>query len=330
MLAVTLSVAAALSLQAGSYPLEGRELLAALLGNPGSDAASAIVWELRVPRLLLSVLVGAALACAGAAMQGLFRNPLADPGLVGVSSGAALAAVGLIVAGPALALPPALAPFATPLAAFAGGLAAAALAARLSRAGDGPRTATLLLAGLAINAIAGAGVGLLLQMAGDAALRESAHWLFGSLAKAGWTELVVGTPLLIASLMLLPREARALNALLLGEDQAQHLGVSVDRLRRRLMALIVIAVGTSVALTGVIGFIGLIVPHLLRGVLGPDHRGLLPACALGGAVLLTLADIGARTALPPAEIPVGILTSLIGGPFFLALLLRLRGRIESP
>lgn len=262
-------------------------------------------------------------------MQGLFRNPLADPGLVGVSSGAALAAVAAIVFASSITVETKWVPLLTPAASFVGGLLAAWLAARLASAAGEARTATLLLAGLAVNAIAGAGIGLLTQISGDAALREVTFWLFGSLAKSGWTELAIGAPLLIVVLVMLPRDARALDALLLGEAEAEHLGIDVEALRRRVTTLIVLAVAVSVALAGIIGFIGLIVPHLLRLMLGPEHRGLLPSAALGGAALLASADLAARTWLAPAELPVGILTALIGGPFFLGLLIQMRGRIET-
>ena len=314
----------------GSFGISASELMSALARplNRSGDPAASVVWDLRVPRAILALLVGAALACAGTAMQGLFRNPLADPGLVGVSSGAALAAVAAIVGAHHLRLPSDWLPLATPIAAFGGGLVAAMLATQLAQIDGLTRTATLLLAGLAINAIAGAGIGLLTQLANDTALREVTFWLFGSLAKSGWQELAIGVPILATALILLPREARALNALLLGESEAQHLGVNVEALKRRLMGLIILAVATSVALAGIIGFVGLIVPHLMRGILGPDHRLLLPATALGGAALLGFADIAARGLLAPAELPVGILTALIGGPFFLVLLLRIRGKLE--
>lgn len=323
--------AAMLGLTTGAIHIPIADIFGAIgLGSDASDpTTTAVVRDLRLPRVLLALLVGASLACAGAAMQGLFRNPLADPGLVGVASGAALAAVATIIGGRLLDLPPGWTPFATPVASFFGGLVAAALAERLANASGHTRSATLLLAGLAINAIAGAGIGLLTQLAGDAALREAMFWLFGSLSKSGWTELTVASPLLIAVLLLLPRDARALNALLLGEAEALHLGIDVNALKRRLTLLVVIAVATCVALTGVIGFVGLIVPHLIRLALGPDHRLLIPASAIGGAALLAFADLGSRNLMAPAELPVGILTALIGGPFFLALLIGLRGRLEA-
>jgi iron complex transport system permease protein len=319
-----------LSLSSGAIDLSFRELLVAVGLQGTSDAtAQAVVIDLRLPRIALAFLVGATLACSGTAMQGLFRNPLADPGLVGVSSGAALAAVAMIVSAPHLHLPASWMPFATPLASFAGGLAAALLAGRLAASDGYTRSATLLLAGLAINSIAGAGIGLLTQIAGDSALREAMFWLFGSLSKSGWDELAVAAPILIGTLLLIPRDARALNALLLGESEAMHLGVNVERLKRRLILLIVLSVAACVALTGVIGFVGLVVPHLLRLLLGPDHVRLLPASALGGAALLALADWAARTIVAPAELPIGILTALIGGPFFLLLLIQMRGRVET-
>ncbi|THD01533.1 heme ABC transporter permease [Panacagrimonas perspica] len=330
-LAVLICVAAALGLSTGAIQVSPADILGTLgLAESPTDATTvAVIRDLRLPRVLLALLVGASLACAGATMQGLFRNPLADPGLVGVASGAALAAVATIVGSQFIALPGPWLPFTTPLAAFGGGLIAAALAERLASSAGYSRSSTLLLAGLAINAIAGAGIGLLTQLAGDAALREAIFWLFGSLSKSGWTELSVAGPLLVAVLILLPRDARALNALLLGESEALHLGVNVEALRRRLTLLIVVAVATCVALTGIIGFVGLIVPHLLRLTLGPDHRLLIPASALGGAALLAFADLASRTMLAPAETPIGILTALIGGPFFLALLIHLRGRAEA-
>lgn len=324
--------ASLLGLLSGAVELTVHDVVGALglQTSPAPNAtAQAVVVDLRLPRIALALLIGAALACAGTAMQGLFRNPLADPGLVGVASGAALAAVAAIVASQRLGLPVSWMPFATPIAGFFGGLAAALMAGALASSAGHTRSATLLLAGLAINSIAGAGIGLLTQVAGDSALREAMFWLFGSLSKSGWDELAVAAPILIALLVLLPRDARALNALLLGEHEAMHLGVDVERLKRRVIVLVVLSVSACVALAGVIGFVGLIVPHLLRLLLGPDHVRLLPASALGGAALLTLADWAARTIVAPAELPIGILTALIGGPFFLALLVRLRGRLES-
>jgi iron complex transport system permease protein len=331
---------ATIGLLHGAIAIPADRLLASLLGSSGIPMGPGLEpfeWaafrDLRAPRVLLAMLVGAALAQAGAAMQGVFRNPLADPGLVGVASGAALAAVASIVLGAALwpdhFTDTSVGAFATPMASFAGGAGAAWLALQLARSGGYTHVATLLLAGLALNAVAGAGIGLLTQLASDAGLRAATFWLFGSLGKSGWPELAFGGPLLLLVLIVLPTQARKLNALLLGEAEAQHLGIDVEALKRRTLLLIVISVAVSVALAGVIGFIGLIVPHLIRMAAGPDHRLLLPASALGGASLLVIADLVARTCIAPQELPVGILTALVGGPFFLVLLLRYRGRVET-
>lgn len=328
LLALVLA-AALLGLVSGPLALGLGDLLAvAGLGpGPAPDYASAVLWQIRLPRVLLALLIGSALAVSGAAMQGLFRNPLADPGLVGVSAGAALAATLWLALAPlgALALP---ASWGLPAAAFLGGGAAALLALRLGQREGRTSVATLLLAGLSINAIALAGIGLLQQLGDDATLRDITRWMLGSLGKAGWREIALATPLLLAPLLLLHRDAPALDVLLLGEREASHLGVDVERLKRRILVLAVLAVAASVAVAGMIGFIGLLAPHLVRLIAGPGHRLLLPASALVGALLLLLADTAARQVAAPLELPVGALTALIGGPFFLWLLARLRGRSE--
>jgi iron complex transport system permease protein len=335
LLLLALAATALLALSCGSLDIPLLRSWAiiwqALGGTPTvtpDSAESIAVLQLRLPRLVLGLLIGGALAQAGATMQAVFRNPLADPGLIGVSSGAALAAITIIVLGHHFewtALP---LRWLLPLASFIGGALVTALVVRLASVDGVARPSTLLLAGLAINAVAGAGIGFLTQIADASALRSLSFWMFGSLGKAGWSEILAGAPLLLAVLFWLPREARSLNALLLGEAEAQHLGVDVERLKRRVLLLMVLAVGVSVALAGIIGFVGLIVPHLIRLAFGPDHRIMLPASAMLGAVLLSLADTCARTVLAPAELPVGILTALIGGPFFLALLIRYRRSSE--
>lgn len=296
--------------------------------EPAAHEAAALL-QLRLPRTILGLLVGGALAMAGTAMQGLVRNPLADPGLIGISSGAALSACAVMVLGVYLGLGPSLAArWLLPAGAFAGAALATLLALRLAHSDGRTRMTTLLLAGLAINAVAGAGIGFLAQLADEQALRSITFWMFGSLGRSGWPEIAVAAVLLAPPLFLLPRLATPLNALLLGEAEAGHLGIDVERLKHRVMWLVVLAVGTAVAAAGIIGFVGLIVPHMLRLVCGPDHRPLLPASALGGALLLVLADTAARTWFAPSELPIGILTALLGGPFFLLLLLRYRDRPE--
>lgn len=321
--------AAALGLVTGPLDIPAGEVFRILAGREAPEQYSATVLDIRLPRVLMAVLIGAALAQAGAAMQGIFRNPLAEPGLVGISSGAALAAVGVIVllepAGVFEHLP---AHVVLPAAAFAGGAAATLLVLRLALVEGHTRVATLLLAGLALNAIAGAGIGFFSHVASDTALRSVTFWMFGSLGRASWPEIAVAAPLLALPLVLIPRDAQALNALLLGEAEAGHLGVDVERLKRRLTLLVVLAAGAAVALAGIIAFVGLLVPHLVRLAFGPDHRSLLVLSALSGALLLSVADTASRVLMAPTELPIGILTALVGGPFFLALLLRRRHELE--
>ena len=333
LLALMLSVAL-LSIAIGPVRIPIADVLrtlGALAGLPVAEVMpqhEAVIVSIRLPRTLLGLLVGAGLAVAGAAMQGLFRNPLADPSLIGVSAGAALAAVSVIVlGGHGLAfLTQALGPFSLPIAAFAGGLLTTLLVYRLASRDGRTSVTTLLLAGIAINALAGAGTGLLTYLADDQQLRTLTFWSMGSLGGATWPA-VGSTALLIAvPLLALPLLARTLNALLLGEAEAGHLGVAVQRMQPLIVALAALAVGAAVAVSGIIGFVGLVVPHLLRLALGPDHRLLLPGAALLGGSLLLLADLLARTLVTPAELPIGILTALIGGPFFLALLLRWQRR----
>ncbi|MFC6215535.1 FecCD family ABC transporter permease, partial [Fodinicurvata halophila] len=273
-------------------------------------------------------LAGAGLAVSGAALQGLFRNPLADPGLIGVSSGAALAAATTIVFGGTLfaGVPPAVLPYLLPLGAFGGGLLAVLLAYRLASGHGQTDVATLLLAGVALNAIAGAGIGLLIFASDDQQLRDLNFWMLGSVAGANWSALLPALAFLVLPLLALPFMGRALNVLLLGETEAEHLGFRVERTKKAVLLLAALATGAAVALCGIIGFVGLVVPHLVRLAVGPDHRFLLPASAVLGAALLLLADLLARTLVLPAELPIGIVTSCVGGPFFLWMLLRQRAR----
>lgn len=298
-----------------------------LMGLPvdgqGLEQAELILGQIRLPRTLLGVAVGGVLALSGVAMQGLFRNPLADPGLVGVSSGAALGAAFAIVGGSLLGgVPAAIGPYLLSFCAFLGGLVVAALVYRLGRRNGQTHVATMLLAGIALTALASSAVGLFTYLADDATLRTLTFWNLGSLNGASYSRL---WPLLLISVAVaswLPRRAQALNALLLGESEAGHLGVDVERLKRELVFCTALGVGAAVAAAGLIGFVGLVVPHLVRLLAGPDHRTLLPASILAGASLLLLADLVARLALAPAELPIGIVTAFIGAPFFLFLLLR--------
>lgn len=285
-----------------------------------------VLMAIRLPRAVLAIQVGAGLAVSGAALQGLFRNPLADPALIGVSAGAALAAVSMIVFGSLITasvtfLP---GPYLLPLAAFTGGLATTWLVHRIANCNGRTDVATMLLAGVAVNAVTTAAIGMLIFVSTDQQLRDLNFWLLGGLGGKTWNEILPVTCFIVLAAGALSRFSRHLNALLLGESEAVHLGFNIERTKRMIVILVALTTGASVAVTGIIGFVGLVVPHLVRLWIGPDHRVLIPASMLLGAALLLLADLGARTVVLPAELPVGILTSCIGGPFFLWLLLRRR------
>ncbi|MDH1104990.1 iron ABC transporter permease [Pseudomonas otitidis] len=311
-----------------SLPLDATlRALLRLVGVPldgdGLEQAELILAQIRLPRTLLGLAVGAVLAVSGVAMQGLFRNPLADPGLVGVSSGAGLGAAVAIVGGAALGgLPEALAPYMLSISAFAGGFLITALVYRLGRRDGQTSVVTMLLAGIALNALAFATIGLFTYLADDATLRTLTFWNLGSLNGASYARLWPLLVVVLAVIAWLPRRASALNALLLGESEARHLGFDVERLKGELVFCTALGVGAAVAASGLIGFIGLVVPHLVRLLAGPDHRVLLPASALAGASLILFSDLAARLVLSPAELPIGIVTALVGAPLFLYLLLR--------
>jgi iron complex transport system permease protein len=329
LLALLLSLAVVLSLGVGAMPIRPSEVVAilgsrlGLVSGAGLDERHvAVLLSIRLPRVLLAALVGGGLSVAGAALQGLFRNPLADPALLGVSGGAVLSTAFALVLGLG-GLATAFGPAALALAAFAGGLLATLLVWRLASGEQGTSVASLLLAGLAVNALAGAGTGLLLFLADDSALRDIMFWTMGSFGGATWASLMAAGPLLLGACLLMLALGRPLNALLLGEAEAQHLGVDTHTLKRRVVILAALATGASVSVAGVIGFVGLLVPHLIRLALGPDHRLLLPCAALLGATLLVAADALARVVVAPAELPIGIVTTLLGAPCFAWLL---RGR----
>jgi len=313
LLGLGLCLATLAAITQGAYPIALMDLLRWLTGGAMDQVDENVFLNIRLPRVLLGLLAGAALGVSGAVMQALFRNPLAEPGLVGLSAGASLGAViaivltsgGLLMVGSF---------------AFIGALGATFLAytlGQLSRSNAG-----LLLAGIAINAIGFSAMGLLIIRADDAQLRDLTFWNMGSLAAANWAILAWLAPWITIASCLLMRHWRALNALLLGDRETYHLGFDIRRLRWRLITLVALTVGPTVAITGGIGFIGLVMPHLVRLWLGADHRWVLPASCLGGAVALTLADWIARVAMPPMELPIGLVTSLVGGPFFVWLLIR--------
>lgn len=285
----------------------------------GDEVLRHIWLTIRLPRVLLALLVGSALALSGCVMQGLFRNPLADPGLLGISSGAALAVAFWLVL--PLSVPALVALYAPMLAAFIGSLGVMAVIFVLSKAGDGSLS-RLLLVGIAINALCGALVGMLSWVSNDAQLRQLSLWGMGSLGQAEWSTLLVAATLIIPSSLVVWWLAARLNLLQLGDEEAHYLGVNVRLLQRILLLCSAVLVAAAVAISGVIGFIGLVVPHLMRMWLGPDHRGLVPGSLLAGAILLLIADTLARTVAAPAEMPVGLLTSVLGAPWFLWLIFR--------
>uniref|UniRef100_A0A8I0D0D6 Iron ABC transporter permease n=1 Tax=Pseudomonas tritici TaxID=2745518 RepID=A0A8I0D0D6_9PSED len=286
----------------------------------GHDEALRQIWlTIRLPRVLLAVVIGGSLALAGCVMQGLFRNPLADPGLLGISSGAACA-VALWVVLP-FSLPALLMLYAPMLAAFGGALVATLVIFLLSQQRDSSLS-RLLLVGIAINALCGAIVGVMSWISNDAQLRLLSLWGMGSLGSAQWSTLLAAASLMIPTVMIIWRLSGALNLLQLGDEEAHYLGVDVHAVQRILLLCSALLVASAVAVSGVIGFIGLVVPHLIRMWLGADHRAVIPGSVLAGAALLLVADTLARTIVAPAEMPVGLLTSLLGAPWFLWLIFR--------
>jgi len=323
-LLVLVAVASLISLSSGPTGVGLGHLLNYLLGREGLTSQDIVVLEaVRLPRTALGLLVGAGLAVSGAMMQGLFRNPLADPGIVGVTSGAALAAVVSIVLGPTLLAPIAilLGNHFLPLMAFLGGLLNTWVLYVIATRDGRTSTTALILSGIAIGALAAALMGLLIFLADDRQLRDITFWSLGSLGGATFGRVLSILPFIAFVMAMIPFVARGLDALVLGDAAAFHMGVPVQRLKRIVIVAVAAACGSTVAVAGSIGFVGIVVPHLLRLVTGPSHRFLLPASALGGGALLLIADSVARTVAAPAELPIGVITALFGAPVFLFLLL---------
>ncbi|MFP4644712.1 MAG: FecCD family ABC transporter permease [Spirochaetales bacterium] len=323
-----LCVTVVVALGTGAMDISSAEVIRILLSElrlpiePLSEGREhQVITVIRLPRVVAGVLVGATLAVSGGVLQGLFRNPLAGPGLIGVSSGASLAAAAIIVLAPGGA-----SFWMRPTAAFFGSALVTALVYLLATRAGRTDMATMLLAGVALNALAGAGTGLLTFIADDDQLRDITFWSLGSLGGISWRMIRVTAPIMIVGIVLPARFARPLNVILLGERDAKHVGVNVQVLKVVCVGCVAAAVGAAVAISGTIGFVGLVAPHLVRLSIGPDHRTLLPGAAIVGATLLLLADLFARTVAAPAEVPIGIVTALVGGPFFLWLLLRYRRR----
>ncbi len=292
-----------------------------LAGQPADVPASTavILFELRIPRVVLAVVVGSALAAAGAVFQALFRNPMADPAIIGVSSGAALGAIAAILLGGGVLA----GGLAVSGAAFIGALCVAFVVYRLARIGPAVQVATLLLAGIAMAAVISAVISLVMSLAGEQ-IRSIYFWLLGGLGGRGWDAVATAAPLVALGVVLSLLGVRDLNLMALGEERAAQLGVEIERFKRLSLATGALLAAAAVSVAGVIGFVGLMTPHILRLFLGADHRRLVPASILGGAAFMVLADLVARTVRAPEEIPVGAVTALLGGPFFLYLLRRER------
>ncbi|MFA7307992.1 MAG: iron ABC transporter permease [Hyphomicrobium sp.] len=328
-LCVLLAIVAIAAISFGSISIAPGRVFEVLFGLDPRDQTdfardALVITQIRFPRMLLGAAVGAALAASGAVMQGLFRNPLADPGLIGVSSGAGFAAALAIVLGGQL-LPASVnkLPFEIlPIAAFVGALTATFMLYVVASRGGRTSMAIMLLAGIAFAALAGAGTGWLSYISDDRQLRDLTFWSMGSLGGATWSKVWVVVPMVLPTLIAIPLLAHGLNAMALGEAEAYHLGVNVNRLKIGAILLVSVAVGAAVACSGLIGFVGIIVPHVLRLSVGANYRFLLPASALLGAALLVGADICARTIVSPSELPIGIIMATIGAPFFIWLLLR--------
>jgi iron complex transport system permease protein len=312
----------------GAYHIPLGEVIASVLQRIGIDVGRGpafigeeVLWEIRFPRVVLTMLVGGSLACAGALMQGTFRNPLADPGIIGISSGAALGAVIVIALGIS-----SFGSWSITVAAFIGALLAVTLVYGASRSDGRTEVVTLILTGIAVNAFTGALIGLLMFYSDDAQIRSITFWMLGSTAGATWPEVAAIAPLAIGGLLVAPRFGRSLDLLALGEGPARHLGVPVERLRIVMIVVVAVLTGAAVAVAGIIAFVGLVIPHLIRTLIGPSHRNLIIGSTLAGAAILVGADLIARTIAAPAEVPLGVLTALVGSPFFFWQLRRTRAR----
>lgn len=314
----TLSLLAGVSI--GAIPLS----FWSLATQQASNLESTVFFEIRAPRVVLAACVGGVLGLAGAALQGLFRNPLADPGLIGVSAGAALGAIAMIVLGDSFAIPAGFKPYAVPAAAVAGAMLVTSFLYSFASWFGQFSMVTLLLVGIALNAMATVGIGAFEYLSDDRQLRNLVFWMMGSFGRAGWSTTLPAIVVMLLAGFVLIRQSKGLDQLQLGEADAAYLGLDVQRLKRRVILASAAAVGAGVALSGIIGFVGLVVPHLVRLLIGPAHRLLLPGAVLLGSALMIVADLFARIVITPAELPVSLVTSALGAPFFLWLISRMR------
>lgn len=329
LLSIGLVTALLVSAGVGQLEIPPNEVLGSLLHRIGIDwfplpehpAGDDTLWAIRFPRVALAALIGAGLSVSGLLMQAIFGNPLAEPGVIGISSGAAVGAGLSIVFGITI-----FGEWTTAAFAFVAGLAATLLVYFMSRSDGKTEVVTLVLTGIAVNAIAGAAIALLTFLSDTQSREQIVFWQLGSLSGSRWSQVYIVAPIIIIGILVAYVTARKLDLLSLGERNARHLGVNVEALRIGIIFVVALLVGASVAFAGIISFVGLVIPHLMRMLLGPAHLPLVTASALGGALLLTLADLGARTLVPMAELPIGMLTALVGGPFFFWLLRKTRKR----
>lgn len=319
----------------GAIAISPLQVIAILLKTTGitipvafSAEQEAVLLTLRLPRVAMALLTGAGIASSGSAIQALFRNPLADPGLIGISSGAAIGAVSVIVLGVGV-WSGSFITFILPISAFIAALLTSMFVYKISTTGGRTHPSTMLLSGIAVNALSGAFIGLMTFVANDVQLRNITFWSLGSLGGAQWESVSIMTVIVVPCVIILAATSKKLNLLLLGEREAEHLGMNVQAVKRLIIVIAALVVGSSVAMCGIIAFIGLVVPHLVRLVSGPDNRIVVPGSAILGSGLLCLADTAARTIATPAELPLGIVTAAIGAPFFLWILTRnhLRGEL---
>ena len=320
VIAFVLALSIAFALSNGAVSIDIR---AAIYGEL-SYVQNEVLQNIRAPRVLLAVLTGAILGIAGASLQGLFRNPLADPGLIGVSSGAALGAIAMIVIGEQINMPVALRPYALPIAAIFGAFVVTSLLVTLASHKRTSSVMHILLVGIAINAIAGVGIGIFQYLSDDGQLRTLTFWMMGSLGRSTWTTLIPTMFLIVFSTATLFKSSKDLDIMQLGEPQAQYMGVEVNKLKKKIILSTAIGVGAAVSITGLIGFVGLVVPHITRLLISVRHTPLLIGSGIVGGALLAASDLLARVLMTPAEIPISIITSAVGAPFFLWLVMRIR------
>jgi len=337
-LSILLFITVLLSLTVGAVSVPVSDVIIIMFHKAGlftsltvDSVHEVVLSSIRIPRILMTVLIGASLGICGASLQGLFRNPLVEPSLIGVSGGSAAGVVLLIVFGASSAWVQSkglLYHAMLPLVAFAGGLLATFLVLRLSNQAGKTNIAVLILVGVAVNALAGAIIGLAIFYADENQLRTFTFWTLGDLGGASWDSLAVAAPLLVGSSVALLFFSPSLNALALGEAEAYHMGVDVERTKRFIVFCSALGVAVSVSIAGMIGFVGLVIPHLVRVLFHADNKLVLPASILGGAWLLILADLIARTIVSPSELPIGVVTALIGSPFFIGLLMKAKLKNE--